>query len=402
MKPTPIDSKNAGLRNERFVLSLLAQHGELSQAQLCDLAELSSSTASYIVGRLREKGLITEKRGESVKRGAKPVIVSIHPRGQLVAGVEVSLHGVCIGLFDFHCEPIESIRVPIGEDHSPRAVANLIEINLRGLLGKHRVDEEKLVGIGVTMSGTMTTDGVILRSKSMGWKDVPFREMLQKRFRTPIRVYTTRVRVFAEISRLPTVAAKNLVHLNFGDSVGASMSVDGQLVLGANNRAGEIAHAVLDPNGPECTCGQRGCIEALASGPALVARIKADLANGTQSILSQMIAPDDAPETIFGHLCEATQQNDEYSLGFREYLAEQIGRVVGLTVNCFDPDVVVLDGYVCTQCPDHLIKSINQRFTADLRNGYTREVTIVPARSGDQALVRGVATAVLRNSMENL
>ena len=55
MSPAPIDSKNAGLRNENLIISLLAQYGELSQAQLCELAALSSSTASYIVGRLREK-----------------------------------------------------------------------------------------------------------------------------------------------------------------------------------------------------------------------------------------------------------------------------------------------------------------------------------------------------------
>jgi len=85
---TPIDSKNAGLRNEKLVLSLLRQHGELSQAQLCRLAGLSSSTASYIVGRLRQKRLIREQPGRSSKRGAKPIMLRIHPRGQLVVGAD--------------------------------------------------------------------------------------------------------------------------------------------------------------------------------------------------------------------------------------------------------------------------------------------------------------------------
>jgi predicted NBD/HSP70 family sugar kinase len=407
MSFVPIDSKNAGLRNEKLLLSLLAQHGELSQAQLCELAGLSSSTASYIVGRLREKGLINEKRGESAKRGAKPVIVSIHPRGQLVAGIEVNPAGIHIGLFDFHCEPIESIRAPIGANHSPEVVANILEINLRGLLSKHDVNDDRLVGIGVTLSGSITFPGVVTLSSALGWKDVPFREILQKRFQAPIHVYTNRVRMFAEISMLPTTADKNLLLLNFGDTVGASVSVDGQLLLGHANRAGDVGHVILDPNGPKCACGERGCVDTYISGPAVAARIRKDLENDAETVLRERIEFDATSEEVFEQLGKAIAEGDPYALQIREYVAEYVARTASIAINCYDPQVLVLNGYVCAQCPDYLIKAITKTFTADVHDKYAREITIFPARCGEQALIRGIATAVIataviRNSMENL
>jgi len=402
MNHTPIDSKNAGLRNEKLVISLLTQHGELSQAQLCELAGLSSSTASYIVGRLREKGLINEKRGQSSKRGARPVLVSVHPGAQLVVGVELTPRRLYLGLFDFHCELIESLKAPIGEDHSAETVADLLEINLRGLLGKHGVSEEKLVGIGVTLSGAISMDGVVARSNPLGWQDVPFREMLQKRFQATVHVYTTRVRMFAEISLLPLTAAKNLVLLNFGNVVGASVAVDGQLVKGATNRAGEVGHILVDRDGPPCSCGRHGCLETFVSGPALATRIRNELTNGAETVLRQRVTEEDSPEEILNHLGRAIAQGDPYALKIREFIAEHVSRTAAIVVSCYDPDMLVLGGYVSAQCADYLVEAIKKTIATDVLDTHARDLTIISARAGEQALIRGIATAVLRNAMEEL
>jgi len=398
----PIDSKNAGLRNEQLVISLLRRHGELSQAQLCELAGLSSSTASYIVGRLREKKLIKEKRGESSKRGAKPIVLSIRPRAQLAVGVEISPTSILIGLFDFHCNLIESLRAPIGDEHSPDVVVSLVEINVRGLLSKQDVVEERLVGIGVTVSGAISPGGVVQLSAPMGWKDVPFREMLQERFQAPVHAYSTRVRMFAEISLLPTRAAKYIVLLNFADGVGASMAADGQLVLGATNRAGEIGHIIFDPKGPQCGCGHRGCLETFASGPALATRIRGDLKSGAESVLREWIKPEDTPKDVLSHLGRAIAEGDRYALEIRELIADYVSRSTAMAINCYDPDVLILAGYVIAQSPEYFIQAARNRIASDVFDHYSRDIEIVAERSGEQALIRGIATTIMRNSMAHL
>jgi DNA-binding MarR family transcriptional regulator len=124
MNKSAIDSKTAGRRNEKLVLALLRQHGQLSQAQLCRLAHLGSSTASYIVGRLRDKGMILEKRGQSKTRGAKPIILSINPQGRFIIGAEVNPTSILLGLFSFNCRLIDSVRVSLDTDHCPECRPN--------------------------------------------------------------------------------------------------------------------------------------------------------------------------------------------------------------------------------------------------------------------------------------
>lgn len=400
MRASPIDSRDAGLRNERLVIALLRRHRELSQAQLCKLAGLSSSTASYIVGRLRQKGLIRERPGESRKRGAKPVIVSIDPRGRLIVGAELSPSRVHLGLFDFNGELIEGVYAPLGTDHAPPRVLDVLEINLRGLLGKHRIDEERLLGVGVTLSGSITREGVVALSSPLGWKDVPLRELLQARFRAPVSVHTTRVRLLAELSLRPDLASRNVLCLNVANGVGAHMIVDGQLLHGATDRAGELGHVIFDPDGPACGCGHRGCLEASISGPALAARIRRDLEAGRATVLAGRVAPDDLPESVVAAWGAALAEGDAYAAELRELLAHYISRAATIAINCFDPDVLILTGYVCEQCPDDLIDAIQRRVPTDVYDSAARQVRIVLAQAGEQALIQGVAAAVLRQAAE--
>ena len=397
----PIDSRNAGLRNERLVMSLLRQHGELSQAQLCKLAGLSSSTACYIVGRLREKNLIVEKRGESSKRGAKPIIVSMRPRAQLVAGVEISPTSIFAGLFDFNGALVDSLRAAMSGDHPPEVVVNLVEINVRGLLSKHGISEDSVVGVGIAVSGAISPGGVVQLSAPMGWKDVPLRSMVQDRFRAPVYVFTTRVRIFAEISRLPTGVANDIVLINFADGVGASVAENGKLSHGATNRAGEIGHIVFDPAGPLCGCGHRGCLETFASGPALAARIRGCIQNGTETVLREWIKPEDVPRDVLGHLGRAIAAGDPYALEVRGLIADYVSRATAIAINCYDPDTLILTGYVIAQSPEYFIQAAQDRISSDVFDHYSRDIKIVVDRSGEESLIRGVATAVLNASLQS-
>ena len=383
-------------------MALMRQHGELSQAQLCKLAGLSSSTASYIVGRLREKHLIVEKRGESSKRGAKPVIVSIRPRAQLVAGVEISPTDIFAGLFDYDGTLVESLRAAISGDHTPNAVVNLVEITVRGLLSKHSIRADNIVGVGLTVSGAISPAGVVRLSAPMGWKDVPLRELVQDRFNAPVHVFTTRVRIFSEIGHFPAGAANNIVLLNFADGVGAGVAENGRLAHGATNRVGEIGHIIFDPAGPLCGCGHRGCLETFASGPALAARIRDRIQNGTETVLKQWIHPEDSPREILGYLGSAIASNDQYALEVRGHIADYVSRATAIAINCYDPDTLILTGYVIAQSPDYFIQAAQERITSDVFDHYSRDIKIVVDHSGEESLIRGVATAVLNASLETI
>ncbi len=402
MKNSPIDSKITGLRNERLVLALLKEHGSLSQSQLCELAHLNSSTASYIVSRLREKDLILETRGKSNKRGAKPVIVSINPNGRFVVGVEINPSNLVLGLFNFNYELLETIMAPIAGTLAPENILTLLEINLHGIMGKHNVAENKLLGIGITLSGSIAEDGQVLLSSPLGWKNVPLKTMLNSRFACPITIHTTSVRVLAETSIDPALSSSNMLYVNVGNGVGCNMIVDGNLVRGSTNRFGELGHMIIDPAGPACGCGHKGCLEAFISGPALAKKIKNDITAGTETEIKNTLDQNDIPEEIVQKWGQALQAGDNYALELQNFLADYLSKAVTTAINCYDPDVVMLAGYVTSQCTDFLAEAIKKRISTDVYDNSARQINITPAKAGMEALIRGVATAILNQSFKVL
>jgi len=399
-KPAALDSKTAGLRNEKLVLTMLATYGNQSQSQICQLTGLSSSTISYIVGRLREKSLILEERGRSAKRGAKPVMLSINPQSRYIVAVEISPSNLFLGLFDFSRHLVDSIKVNIVDNLQPEHVCNQMEINLRGLLSKHAVPESKLLGIGVTLSGSVSSSGLVELSSPLGWKQVPLGDRLQQRFQAPISIHATRVRLLAEESIHQPHPPKNILYLNVGNGVGGHVIIDGHLVHGATNRSCEIGHVVVDPHGPQCGCGNHGCLESFISGPALARKIVKDIQSGRTTWLKKAIRPDMIPEEIIAQWGHALTKNDPYALEIRDFLAAHLSHAAAIAINICDPHIVLLAGYVTQQCCDFLIQQIKSRINGEVYDSLARKIRIIPAQAGEQALIRGVVVAILQNSIE--
>ncbi len=398
MKRDTTDSKNTGLRNEKLVLRILRQHGELSQAQVCKLTGLRSSTLSYITGRLREKNLINERTGESTKRGAKPVMLSINPRGKLIMSISINPGHVVVGLFDFNCRLLEKADVFLDGDNSVENVCGLAEITAHGLLGKFRAGEENLLGIGVVLSGTVSPDGEIKLSSPLGWKDVALKQILKEKFQCKVRIYSTRVRFLAEIGIDSSLASKSVLYLNVADGVGGTLFTDGRVVGGATGRFAELGHIVVEPDGPLCGCGHRGCLEAIISGPALAKRIKKDIAAGTNTILSEKVEEKDTAESIVSKLGDALRQGDAYCLSLREQIAEHLSKIATMAINCFDPQVVMLAGYVMNHSADYFTRAIKKKLASDVYDNQSRRVEVTQARAGKDVLIRGVAIAVLQDA----
>lgn len=382
-----------------MVLALLGMHGPISQGRICQLTHLGSSTVSTIVSRLREKDLIREHPQSSGKRGAKPVLISINPVGCYLVGAEINPNTIRLGLFDFHCELIEQITIPLGTDHSADHVIRLLEINIRGLVSKEAVPPEKILGIGVTLSGSVTPDGLVELSSPLGWKMVPLKQRLTEKFDWPVELHSTKVRLLAEIRARPALQSKNIIYFNIADGVGSTLFIDGRLVHGATRRSGELGHMTVIPGGPPCGCGHKGCLEALISGPAIVKKINADLAGGTQTVLRRQIRRRAIPEEALECLRLAVEQKDPYALTVREFIAEHLCRTASIAVNLFDPDVLILAGYVSQPFFPYFAQKIREDFTDHVYDSSSRHIEILPACAGKEALIRGVAAAVFSNAL---
>jgi predicted NBD/HSP70 family sugar kinase/biotin operon repressor len=400
MTKSPIDSKSAGQRNEKLILSLLRKHGSLSQTQLCRLVGIGSSTASTIVARLRDKGLVIENRGLSERRGPKPIILSLNPVCYYVIGIEINPSSVIIGIFDFIGQMTDKLHIPLGVNHSPEHVLGLICERLISLLDNRNISSENILGTGITLSGSVLPGGIIHLSSPLGWKDVPLGQMLAKHFQFPIKIYSNRVRLLAEIAADPELASKNILYLNVANGVGSTVYMNGRLVFGATGRYGEIGHNIIDANGPVCGCGHQGCLEAHISGPALVAKIERDVRNGAQTILSKGLIDNPTPEMLLSVWPDAIAAHDAYAMILRDYVAQRLSRCAADAINSYDPDVMILGGYVNLLFPEDFAKSIRLEMSRGVYDNSVRKIEIRAAKAGEDALIYGISVAVLQDLLE--
>jgi N-acetylglucosamine repressor len=397
MTNVPLDLKTVGIRNEHLVLCMLIRYGQMSQTQLRRHTKLSVSTLSYIISRLRAKKLINESKGASSSRGPKPMIISINPRGAFIAGVDISPNSLRIGLFDFEVKLIESKLIRL-ENNQPQYVCGQIETHALELLKTNHADPQRVLGIGIGLSGTIKPDGSVELSSPMGWKNVPLKQMLQSRFDFPVSLFTTRTRLLAETDSAG-IKDKNVMYVNVGSGVGSHIISDGRLLRGATDNAGEIGHIIIDPDGPECGCGNFGCLETFVSGLAIARRIRQDIKNGVNTYLAETCTDKMLPENIIAQLGMAIKHNDTYALELQNEIAEKLARTVAAAINFYDPQKIILGGYVALQCFQAIKDALIAAMQTDVYDSKARNIDIVPAKAGKDALIIGCARAVLVEKM---
>ncbi len=397
LNTTAFDSKSAGHRNELLVLELLLKSGPLSQARICHRTGLNSSTISYIVGRLREKALIIEKPGESKKRGAKPVIIDINPQGRFTVGVEINPSYIIAGLFDFNSQLIDEIKITMGSDHLPGTVLKLLEINIKGILSKNNVSEDKLTGVGITLSGSISKDGVVNLSSPLGWKNVQLKRLLDDKFKCPVEIFTTKVRLLAELNNDPSLSSGNILYINVANGVGCNLILDGKLVHGSTNRCGELGHIIVEPDGPVCGCGNKGCLEALISGRAIADKIKSDIALKTDTGVAKNFENFTIPEQVISAWASALKQNDEYAVSIRNYIGEKFSRAVAIAVNLYDPDIIILAGYVLDADIEYFAEAVTKGFPEQVFDSSSRNIQVTGSKVKERALIIGAAAAIVQN-----
>ena len=369
------------------LLDYLRRSGSIELSQISKATKMGFSTVNTIISRLKEKSLITATPGASSRRGAKPTVININPDAGYVVGVEVGPQSTLFGLFDFSNALIDTLEVPADRSFSVEQRVELIEINLLGLLGRCNIPREKVFGVGITLSGTVTDDGVVKLSSPLGWRDVPLAEMLSEKMGFfKIKIFPTRVRLLAELSINSELATKNILYFNAGNGVGATLYQRGELLNGSCGLSGELGHIIVDRSGPLCGCGNRGCLEAFVSGPAL--------AKALSEKLTEYATSTETPEKLLR--TALLEQNKAAEKIFSE-AAEKISYILAMAVNFIDPDVIILGGYVCELLEEYIKNAFKDALKREVYNNEVRDITVCKAEAGRNRLVAGAAAALLQD-----
>jgi glucokinase len=251
------------------------------------------------------------------------------------------------------------------------------------------------LGVGVGAPGPLDTkSGVVLLTPNLGWVNMPLRDRIASGLGLPTALDNdANCAVLGEWWRGAARGTRHAIGITIGTGIGGGLIVDGRLLHGASDCAGEIGHATIDTDGRRCKCGNYGCLEAYASGPAIARRAVEAIEAGYESRLAGYVGGDLAAitaQTVY----DAAHDGDELALEVVGDTARFLGAGISNLLNIFNPEVVVVCGGV-TQAGDRLFVPLRREVARRAFKPAVAVCRILPGELVGTAGVYGAAKVFL-------
>lgn len=258
--------------NSRLVLKTIYQQSEISRADVARITHLTRTTVSDIVADLIDEGLLEETGVGSSIGGKPPILLSMRDNALQLICLDLSgheFHGAVVNLRGKLCRRESRPLNGYTGQAALQIVYDLIDALIQSA-------EAPLIGIGIGTPGlTDTEEGVVRRSVHLEWNDLPLKDLLASRYQLPVYLLNdSHAAALAEYTFGELRQAPNLIVVRIGEGIGAGIILSGQIHFGDGFGAGEIGHLTVVEGGRQCSCGNYGCLETVASPRAIIQRMK--------------------------------------------------------------------------------------------------------------------------------
>jgi len=286
------------------------------------------------------------------------------------------------------------VREPTRAEEGAEPVIGRIADCIRALQAQARADDA-IVGIGIGAAGsTDHVRGVVIMGSNLRWINVPLRDRLLAHlgdaWSGPISVAKdTNAAALGELLYGAGRGARSILYVTVGTGIGGGLVLDGRLYHGVSGGAADLGHLIVETGGPLCGCGKRGCVEALASGPAIARQARERLAAGRKSILAAR--PAEALTAV--DVVEAAHQGDALAREIITLAGERLGMVLAWSVDLVNPELIIIGGGVAA-AGDLLFEPVRQTIAARALPSNVAAVRVVPAGLGANSGEIGAAALV--------
>jgi predicted NBD/HSP70 family sugar kinase len=373
--------------NRQIALNLVRAKQPISRADLARLMGLRRGAVSLLVNELLHAGLVFEgAKGES-KRGRKPMHLYIETRRRCALAVDVSASRTSILATDLLGQPLlEVFEFPTG-----RRPEELLRELVRHIarIRRENPDFGECVGVGVVVSGMVDIEsGRFKYSPTLGWRDVNLREPLESATQLPVVIENSvKACMLAQVWALGADVPGDgpVAFVNVSDGCGVGIAIDGKLLRGIHNIAGEFGHVPLNMHGPRCSCGQSGCWEAYVSKRATVARYLGTDPSWPASAEPQAVTIED--------IVARARTGEARALDTLRETGYYLGRGLATIVKAIDPRRIYMGGEII-EAWDVIEPAVREalREVALITEAGETEIFAVPL--GDHPRLRGAAALV--------
>lgn len=318
---------------------------------------------------------------------AKKFFIGVDVGGTKIAAGLVSSSGEILGW--------EKASTPRVKDAGE--VMKVIICAVRDVIVDAGLKARRLRAIGIGVPGLVDAEtGKILVAPNIPLAGHPIAAELERRFGVPVAIGNdVNLGVLGESWRGSGSGVENLVGIFPGTGVGGGVISGGKLLLGTHGAAAELGHIVLDPKGPRCGCGARGCLEAYASRNAMERDIRAGVkAGGKTDIVA--LNGGGLVQIKSKVLAHALRHRDPLVTSVMRAAAERLGDGCVSIRHCFDPELFILGGGVIEACGDFILPIVKRRLAADPLFRKIGPCRVTRSRLGDDAVVLGAVALARR------
>lgn len=377
-RATPGSQTSLREANRARIVSAVTQRGSLTQVELAGVTGLSPATVSNIVKELATAGLLhTSPTSRSGRRAQE---VTLARQLGLVAGASFGMRTMRLQVVDVAHQLIAERRLPLSQDHRADIGLDRLALLVTELIESvgSTTDELLAVGVGVAAPVDQRTGRVAALGILRGWDGVPVADVLGQRLGVPVHVDNSgNLAALAELRYGNIRGHQHAAYLHLSHGVGGGLVVGGQLFHGAYGTAGELGHTTIDPDGPLCRCGSRGCLETYVGAPVLVGLLQASHGHLT-----------------LGDVIAAAEQGDP---GCRQVISDA-GRHVGLAAtnlcNLFNPEIVVVGGELAA-AGDLLLDPLREVLGRSAVPNSSGTIPVLRSALGAEVEVRGAVALAL-------
>jgi N-acetylglucosamine repressor len=330
--------------NRQIVLTLIRTHQPVSRAGLARLMDTNRANVTFLINELLEENLVREgAQGNEKVRGRKPTFLYLNSEKKCAVALDIRASRTYLMVTD-------SIGKQMGEIISfptQQNPAKFVKV-LKEKITKVLADKFELfdcAGIGITVPGMLDRkSGVILHAPTLAWRDVNFQELLQAEFEG-VEIHLENSGKACALSQIWAArddisGANDIVFVSVSDGVGVGIVINGELVRGRHNTAGEFGHVPLSIDGPPCSCGSNGCWEAYISNLATLSRYFG------RNLGERHPQPLEVADFTINDLIDLARAGDSKALTALHSTGRYLGLGLASIINAIDPSVVYIGGEI--------------------------------------------------------
>jgi predicted NBD/HSP70 family sugar kinase len=376
------------------VLNIIRNNGVATKLELAKNLNINLTTISKLVNELYFSDKIIVQSGEDLSTGGrKPKLYVINRKIGHVIGIDIGGYNIRAVITDISGDVIGRLK----EKNIFSSDGALLTERVAALISQVKnsvdIDDSTLFGIGMSISGVIDyNEGKSIYCPNIGGlNDFPVKSFMEARTGLPVFVDdSVRCMAIAEKHFGAAKGYENFLFVSLGKGIGVGIYVNGKVYRSSTGLAGELGHITVAEDGPLCNCGNRGCLEAIASGPGIIRRAREGIESGIITLLTSLIAGDFERLTV-EVIADAAKQGDKFAYYIINRTGEYIGIAIAAALNLFGSELVVLGGGIAGS-GDIMTEAIKRTVQLRALGVISSRVKIVESSLDEFVAARGAAT----------